>query len=760
MEVQSAFRIYGKVVGKETGQGLSGLTVKAVDKDLLFDDLLGSTITDRDGYFEIRYDEEDFQELFFDARPDIFLKIKNADGRVIHTTVDKVRFEANKVERFIVEISRISLTSESRIEVVVKRDQGGEVLHPDGLRIQAPAEAFASDAAIKLIKLGKPIEAGNILAALGNSFWIHSTVASRKDIHFSVDIEAEEIQHLVLDACRFFFEIREERLIRVVSGRLKVQRHNGKSAYAIETHFGLPEHTGVSIAAGVFTPVTPSNVTFHPTPHQFKISGLDLHEDGTTCRRAGTWKVDEECWGPKPYHRPQTLYPACYPAAWARLYGAYRLVLGQQRQWEMGTPQCPDPPPDETGDYFSTWSMRTDVIGQVPLAMRVEDWHTGTLVRVDPPVSFEFGFEDPDTVNEDAIRERAENIKDTLVALVGRHGSSAGKPVYIDHSGHAWNIVGVEEGGFWSHGQNPETQSLSDWCTWEHADWLQGELELLAAGTTPHDKFTIRFPQNCRLKPREARLGSIAMWGSGGKANNIQFIELSSGTSIDWTPHMLARSAGYVWIEDGVALDYEGFPADRTAESWEDDFGFRVPLPMNDSRQCRCDSPDGCPNCRTRLQLPFWVHNTTKDERLKYRVDLYFWASDGRWVSVDAKVMQLFDSAGDLDCSVELPERVFPTFPIEYPCDYDLPASIPRPREVFEISATPDVSEGRAGRGHPWNCQPIAWYVDFRRDQLINCDSVMLPALHGIKLVLTCIDSCTVQDVKQLWFKSQPEGPI
>ena len=47
------FRIRGFLREKETGVPLSGLFVKAYDKDLLFDDLLGSAISDARGHFEI-----------------------------------------------------------------------------------------------------------------------------------------------------------------------------------------------------------------------------------------------------------------------------------------------------------------------------------------------------------------------------------------------------------------------------------------------------------------------------------------------------------------------------------------------------------------------------------------------------------------------------------------------------------------------------------------------------------------------------------
>ena len=104
MQRRVHFKIYGKVIDQETRKPLPGLTVKALDEDLLFDDLLGSAITDESGEFEIRYDSQDFQELFLDKKPDIFLRIENAAGELIHTTRDQVRAEAGKVEKFLIAI--------------------------------------------------------------------------------------------------------------------------------------------------------------------------------------------------------------------------------------------------------------------------------------------------------------------------------------------------------------------------------------------------------------------------------------------------------------------------------------------------------------------------------------------------------------------------------------------------------------------------------------------------------------------------------
>ena len=98
------FKIHGEVVTKETGKGIPGLVVEALDKDLFIDDRLGLAVTDDKGKFEILYGREEFQECFFDRKPDIYLRIKDKAGKVIHTTKEKVRYEADRTEAFRIAI--------------------------------------------------------------------------------------------------------------------------------------------------------------------------------------------------------------------------------------------------------------------------------------------------------------------------------------------------------------------------------------------------------------------------------------------------------------------------------------------------------------------------------------------------------------------------------------------------------------------------------------------------------------------------------
>jgi len=104
-----SLKITGRVREAESGIGIPNLVVKAYDKDLLYDDLLGDERTDSAGKFEMLYEEEDFKEIFEKA-PDLYLVIKTPDrSRVLYTSEKSVRCEADAEEHFEVTIPRATL---------------------------------------------------------------------------------------------------------------------------------------------------------------------------------------------------------------------------------------------------------------------------------------------------------------------------------------------------------------------------------------------------------------------------------------------------------------------------------------------------------------------------------------------------------------------------------------------------------------------------------------------------------------------------
>ena len=99
------FRITGRVYEEESGLGVRGLLIRAYDWDLLYDDLLGTAITDAEGCFELRYSEADFSELF-ETQPDIYLSIYALPYQFLMDTRNAIRWNAGTDENFEVSIPR------------------------------------------------------------------------------------------------------------------------------------------------------------------------------------------------------------------------------------------------------------------------------------------------------------------------------------------------------------------------------------------------------------------------------------------------------------------------------------------------------------------------------------------------------------------------------------------------------------------------------------------------------------------------------
>lgn len=101
-----SLHLRGHVRVAETGAGAPGLFVKAYDKDLLFDDLLGTAVTGPDGEFAIVSEAGDFRDLF-ERRPDVYLRVYDDDREtVLYATEDAVRWNAGRYEDFDVRVPR------------------------------------------------------------------------------------------------------------------------------------------------------------------------------------------------------------------------------------------------------------------------------------------------------------------------------------------------------------------------------------------------------------------------------------------------------------------------------------------------------------------------------------------------------------------------------------------------------------------------------------------------------------------------------
>jgi hypothetical protein len=91
---------------RESGSGRPppDLLVRAFDRDLVFDDYLGTARTDVNGRFAIVFREELFSRLF-ETRPDIYLQIFDAAGDKVASSENSVRWNAGTLEKFEIEIA-------------------------------------------------------------------------------------------------------------------------------------------------------------------------------------------------------------------------------------------------------------------------------------------------------------------------------------------------------------------------------------------------------------------------------------------------------------------------------------------------------------------------------------------------------------------------------------------------------------------------------------------------------------------------------
>lgn len=163
------FKIKGVVKEKETGLPLAGLFVKSYDKDLLFDDLLGSAVTNGEGKFDITVELSDFKE-FFDVQPDIYFKVFGSDQiTLIHSTKDAVRWNMAAMSEHEILISGKELNSHVQKieqEVLLIGDNGKpqeEFSIGESLTIQIKGLRPAYAHTLTLAMEGKPLFASTLM---------------------------------------------------------------------------------------------------------------------------------------------------------------------------------------------------------------------------------------------------------------------------------------------------------------------------------------------------------------------------------------------------------------------------------------------------------------------------------------------------------------------------------------------------------------------------------------------------------------------
>src|SRR5262249_32099947 len=96
---------------EESGKPLVGLQVRAYDKDFIFDDKLGTAVTDAQGKFRIDYYEMDFSLVSgMETVPELYVRVFDASRKkLLYSTEKSIRKGHLVEERFDIKIPRAKL---------------------------------------------------------------------------------------------------------------------------------------------------------------------------------------------------------------------------------------------------------------------------------------------------------------------------------------------------------------------------------------------------------------------------------------------------------------------------------------------------------------------------------------------------------------------------------------------------------------------------------------------------------------------------
>jgi hypothetical protein len=111
--------VYGQVFDI-AGTPAKGLHVRVFDHDRKYDDLLGETETDIHGDFTFIYHERDFAAPG-KKLPELYVMVYDNKGKTLHSSRDKIRFEAGKSEYFVIRLGKGTKSTATKTKPAVKR---------------------------------------------------------------------------------------------------------------------------------------------------------------------------------------------------------------------------------------------------------------------------------------------------------------------------------------------------------------------------------------------------------------------------------------------------------------------------------------------------------------------------------------------------------------------------------------------------------------------------------------------------------------
>ncbi|XOF33597.1 MAG: IPT/TIG domain-containing protein [Candidatus Electrothrix sp. YB6] len=118
MKNSKVYEIKGRLIDIKSNRPLLGLQIRAYDKDIIFDDCLGSDKTNEQGDFEISFFEHDFKEPF-EEQPEVYVVIYGPDMEQLHCT-KPIRLEPGQYEVYLnILIDAGPLLTDPRVSEVI-----------------------------------------------------------------------------------------------------------------------------------------------------------------------------------------------------------------------------------------------------------------------------------------------------------------------------------------------------------------------------------------------------------------------------------------------------------------------------------------------------------------------------------------------------------------------------------------------------------------------------------------------------------------
>ncbi|MEL7357774.1 MAG: carboxypeptidase-like regulatory domain-containing protein [Cyanobacteria bacterium J06560_6] len=96
LAVEGKFVVTGRILDQETGAGLPNVKVKAFDYDRQEDDLLGTVVTDADGFYRLEYSAEQFQERGENS-PEVYIQALDENEETIFESPKSFNLRAGPV---------------------------------------------------------------------------------------------------------------------------------------------------------------------------------------------------------------------------------------------------------------------------------------------------------------------------------------------------------------------------------------------------------------------------------------------------------------------------------------------------------------------------------------------------------------------------------------------------------------------------------------------------------------------------------------